>query len=290
MIKKYKKSLGQNFLTAQSVVDKIVETANLGLQDISANPKDTVLEVGPGRGILTQALLKSAGKIVAVEKDDALIYFLKKKFKEEIKIGKLILAHGDILTFDFQFFKLSNFKIVANIPYYITGEFLRKVLSSDIQPSQMVILVQKEVAERIAKSKKESVLSISVKAYGEPKYIRTVRRGSFAPAPKVDSAILSINNISKLFFKNAKNSAFDKISVNERESWFFEVVKTGFAHKRKFLLNNLSVLEDKEKLKTIFKQFGIDEKTRAEEVPIDKWKHLAQKISVSRFNLDTLRG
>lgn len=273
---KAKKSLGQNFLTAQSVVDKIVETANLGLQDVSTNSKDTVLEVGPGKGILTQALLKSAGKVVAVEKDDALIYFLKKKFKEEIKIGKLILARGDILTFDFQFYKFSNFKIVANIPYYITGEFLRKVLSSDIQPSQMVILVQKEVAERIAKSKKESVLSISVKAYGEPKYIQTVRRGSFAPAPKVDSAILAIYNISKNLFTNIEHLA-PGIDTEKR---FFEVVKTGFAHKRKFLLNNLSVLENKEKLKITFKQLGIDEKTRAEEVRVDKWKYLAQKISV----------
>ena len=185
-----KKSLGQNFLTSQSVVDKIVETANL-------NPKDVVLEVGPGKGVLTQALLEKAGKVIAVEKDDALIYLLKEKFAQEIKEEKLVLVRGDILKFDFEErgLKKSNYKIVANIPYYITGEFLRSVLSSDIQPSQMVLLVQKEVAERIARSKKESILSLSIKVYGEPKYIQIVKAGSFNPAPKVDSAILSIENL-----------------------------------------------------------------------------------------------
>jgi len=151
-----KKSLGQNFLTSQSVVDKIVETANLDSQDV-------VLEVGPGKGILTQALLEKAGKVIAVEKDDALIYLLKERFAEEIKNEKLILVRGDILKFDFEEYNLKNdsYKIVANIPYYITGEFLRSVLSSSFQPSQMVLLVQKEVAERIARSKKESMKKLS---------------------------------------------------------------------------------------------------------------------------------
>ncbi|MAF99138.1 MAG: ribosomal RNA small subunit methyltransferase A [Nanoarchaeota archaeon] len=256
---KSKKSLGQNFLTSQSIVDKIVSTADIKSSDI-------VLEVGPGKGILTEALLGKAGKVVSVEKDDELIPLLKEKFADEIKNGKLILVHSDILTFNFQLYKLSNFKIVANIPYYITGEFLRKMLSSDIQPSQMVLLVQKEVAERIIRSKKESILSISVKAYGEPKYIRTVKAGSFNPTPKVDSAILLIDNISKNFFKN----------IDEKR--FFEVVKTGFAHKRKLLRGNLSTFADKEKLKIIFKQLGIDEKIRAEEISVGEWGKLARML------------
>ena len=282
MTKKPKKSLGQNFLKAQSVVDKIVETANL-------NTKDTVLEVGPGKGILTESLLKKAGKVISVEKDAELIPFLKEKFKKEIKSGKLILVNGDILTFNFQLYKLSNFKIVANIPYYITGEFLRKTLSSDIQPSQMVLLVQKEVAERIAKSKKESILSISVKAYGEPKYIQTVKAGNFTPSPKVDSAILAINNISKKFFTSNKKglSFFQKkdspfLSVEDK---FFEVVKTGFAHKRKFLISNLEKCghptptpDFKEILKKAFKQAKIEERARAEEVKLDQWGQLVARF------------
>ena len=255
MIKKPKKSLGQNFLTAQSVVDKIIETAKL-------DSKDIVLEIGTGKGILTKSLLEKAKKVISIEKDDELISYLQEKFKDEIKNGKLILVHGDILTFDFEKYELRNndYKIVANIPYYITGEFLRKILSSDIKPSRMVLLVQKEVAERIARSKKESILSISVRAYGEPKYIQTIKAGSFSPTPKVDSAVLSIENISKDFF--------DKI--NEKK--FFKIVKTGFVHKRKFLISNLSTLENKEKLKKVFNQVDISEKVRAEEVSLEQWK------------------
>ncbi|MFQ5662086.1 MAG: 16S rRNA (adenine(1518)-N(6)/adenine(1519)-N(6))-dimethyltransferase RsmA [Candidatus Paceibacteria bacterium] len=307
MIKKPKKSLGQNFLISQSVVDKIIETANLAQEDI-------VLEVGPGKGILTQALLEKAGKVISVEKDDELILFLKEEFSEEIENGKLILIHGDILTFDFENLGKRSFleeerngverrkrcdlgerfcyKIVANIPYYITGEFLRKMLSLDIQPTQMVLLVQKEVAQRIAREKKESVLSISVKAYGEPKYIQTVKRGSFAPAPKVDSAILSINNISKSFFITANKKGYpfhEKGSpFYDSEKRFFEVVKAGFAHKRKFLLSNLEksqlgrwtskLLLSKEELKKAFFKAGIDEKARAEDISLEQWKQFVQEI------------
>jgi 16S rRNA (adenine1518-N6/adenine1519-N6)-dimethyltransferase len=256
-----KKSLGQNFLTSQSVVDKIVETANL-------NDTDIVLEVGPGKGILTQALLRSAGKVIAVEKDDALIYLLKEKFAQEIKDEKLVLVRGDILKFDFKEhgLKKGNYKIVANIPYYITGEFLRKTLSSDTQPLQMVILLQKEVVERMARSKKESILSISVKVYGEPKYIQTVKAGNFSPAPKIDSAILSIENISKNFFSGLS------------EESFFKVLKTGFAHKRKLLISNLSVQKDKEEIKKAFVKANIDEKARAEELSLEQWLSIAKII------------
>lgn len=284
---KPKKSLGQNFLTSQSVVNKIIEKANL-------NANDVVLEAGPGKGILTQALIGIAGKVVAVEKDDELISALKEKFEEEIKNKKLILVHGDILNFDFERYGLknANYKIVANIPYYISGEFLRKSLSSDIQPSRMVLLVQKEVAERIARSKKESILSISVKAYGEPKYIQTVKRGSFAPAPKVDSAILLIDNISKSFFSKDRSKGRPCLDFEKR---FFEVVKAGFAHKRKFLISNLEKVRRatsekigratselssellKEKLKRAFIKAKIEEKARAEDISLEQWRQLARE-------------
>lgn len=277
-----KKSLGQNFLTSQSVVDKIIETANL-------NSEDIVLEVGPGKGILTQTLLRTAGKVIAVEKDDALIYFLKEKFEEEIKNGKLVLVRGDILKLDFEkyFGKRSgleerfHYKIVANIPYYITGEFLRKVLSLHNQPSKIVILLQKEVVERIARSKKESILSLSIKVYGEPKYIQTVKAGSFSPAPKVDSAILSIENISKDFFRSVRHSVSNTSMVSEEN--FFKIIKTGFAHKRKLLISNLEKVgrptsNRKEELRIIFKELGINEKARAEDLSLEQWLLIAKII------------
>lgn len=269
-----KKSLGQNFLTSQSVVDKMIFTANINTQKV-------VLEIGPGKGILTKSLLEKAGKVVSVEKDDRLIPFLKEKFSVEIESGKLTLVHGDIMDFDFGLYGLEvgNYKIVANIPYYITGEFLRKTLSSDIHPSQIVLLVQKEVAQRIARDKKESILSISVKVYGEPKYIHTVKAGSFNPSPKVDSAILSIENISKNFFNFVKHHVFNKMSVEEREERFFKIVKLGFAHKRKLLINNLRELAEKEILKYAFKQADISELVRAEDLSLSQWKELVLEIN-----------
>lgn len=291
---KAKKSLGQNFLVTQSVVDEIIKTANLNLKDI-------VLEVGPGKGILTQTLLGTLGaegKVIAVEKDDNLIPFLQERFKKEIKSKKLTLIKGDILDFDFKNLwkrsfleeecskmkrrerrdpeeRFSNFKIVANIPYYITGKFLQKTLSSDIKPSMMVLLLQKEVAQRIATSRKESILSISVKAYGEPKYIKTVKRGNFNPAPKVDSAILSINNISKSFFYNEDGPRYS-------EKRFFEVVKMGFAHKRKLLMSNLRDFGDKEKLEKIFEKIKINKKARAENLSIEEWGGIVKELNLCR--------
>ena len=270
---KAKKLLGQNFLTSQSVIDKIIKIANLDLKDI-------VLEIGPGKGILTQTLLGTGivGKVIAVEKDITLIPFLQEKFSEEIRMGKLILVYDDILDFDFQKYGLEsgNYKIVANIPYYITGRFLRKILSSEIQPSKMVLLIQKEVAERIAKDKKESLLSISVKAYGKPKYIQTVKAGNFNPAPKVDSAILLIENISKKFFFDKDSSNIYFCKENERRS--FEIIKTGFSHKRKFLIGNLGIFAKKEKLQSTFRQAGISDTARAEDVALEQWKTLAQRL------------
>ncbi len=131
--------------------------------------------------------------------------------------------HGDIREFDPSALP-KIYKLVANIPYYLTGEIFRTFLETTNQPRSVTLLVQKEVAERIARSKKESILSLSVKAYGEPKYEFTVPKGAFVPAPKVDSAVLTIKIISRKSFKNKK-----------LEDKFFELVKAGFAGKRKKL-------------------------------------------------------
>jgi 16S rRNA (adenine1518-N6/adenine1519-N6)-dimethyltransferase len=176
-----KKSLGQNFLMHPQTAERIVLAAAL--------PEGaTVLEIGPGTGMLTRALLARAEKVIAVEADDALAPELMETFAEEIAAGKLEIIHQDIRTFDTKTLPAS-YHVVANIPYYITGELMRQFLTAVHKPETMTILVQKEVAERIARSKgKESVLSISVKVYGEPEYCFTFsafggRGGGSAPPP-----------------------------------------------------------------------------------------------------------
>jgi len=159
-----------------------------------------------------------------------------------------------------------SYILAANIPYYITGEIIRIFLTENSKPKRMALLIQKEVAERIAKSKKESILSLSVKAYGTPKYIKTVSRSCFSPAPKVDSAILSIENISQDFFED----------IDEKK--FFEIVKVGFASKRKLLVNNLSVKYDKTQVAKSFSACDIPEKARAEDVELERWKCLAKHL------------
>ena len=256
-----KKSLGQNFLKSEKVISDIIVASGVTSNDV-------VLEIGPGRGVLTRALLQSGAKIIAIEKDDRLIPELQKKFEKEIKSGKLSLIHSDILNLDLPRAVLGNrsYKLVANIPYYITGQFLRKFLESANQPQSMTLLLQKEVAERIvAKDGKESLLSLSVKAFGKPKYIKTVGRGTFSPPPKVNSAILHISDISK------RN--FEKVG-----GVFFKILHTGFAHKRKQLLPNLSSLYPKEKLTEAFEKCGLNLKIRAEDVPLKTWLKLCNIV------------
>jgi len=281
---KPKKSLGQNFLKSEKIAQEIVEAGEVGLDDI-------VLEVGPGKGILTAELLKKAKKVIAVEKDESLAGFLKEKFAENIKNGKLELVSEDILKFSPNFYNLqpNSYKLIANIPYYITSHLLRTFLENPPnggQPSLMVLMVQKEVAERIVGTKseakrnfsrftlprsgagsdasqnfalprsKESILSISVKAYGRPEIIRYVPAGYFSPTPKVDSAVIKISNISKNFFQD----------IGEKK--FFETVKKGFSQKRKMLINNLKVQKDD------FIVCNIGEKARAENLSLEQWKCL----------------
>lgn len=264
-----KKSLGQNFLTSKAVTEDIIKAANLSV-------KDMVLEIGPGRGFLTEELLKDAGVVVVVEKDDRLVEYLKGKFTKETKEGRLIIIHGDILSFNLKDCGLEagNYKIIANIPYYITGQILRLFLESDVQPEKMVLMVQKEVAERIVASDgKESILSISIKAYGKPHYIKKVSAKHFSPQPKVDSAILLIDNISKDLFINFNEGS--RASIIEKQERFFEIVKTGFAHKRKMLLNNLSDYKD---MREAFKNCNIPAKTRAEKLTMEQWVCLKRNI------------
>ncbi|MDO8493319.1 MAG: 16S rRNA (adenine(1518)-N(6)/adenine(1519)-N(6))-dimethyltransferase RsmA [bacterium] len=246
-----KKSLGQNFLTSVGAINKIIASSDY-------SPGLTILEVGPGRGVLTEALLKKFDKVVAVEKDHELISVLQDKFSKEITSGQLQLIEGDILELTPTELNLANYAIVANIPYYITGQFLRVWLQN--KPKYMVLMVQKEVAKRIvASDKKESLLSISVKLYGEPKYIETIKRGSFYPIPNVDSAILKIT----LNLETKSPSELD-------EERFFALLKAGFAHKRKLLLNNLKETNVSD-IQKGFTNCNITPNIRAEDLTVENW-------------------
>ncbi|MBI2004671.1 ribosomal RNA small subunit methyltransferase A [Patescibacteria group bacterium] len=256
-----KKSLGQHFLHSKHYLAKIADAAELAAGDL-------VLEVGPGEGALTRELLARGATVVAVEKDRRLIPVLKEKFSKEIGEEKLHIVEGDILRFAIAKFDVSKdgplgYKVAANIPYYITGALLKKLLTGARQPMQMVLLLQKEVAERIACSKKESILSLSVKAYGDPTYVCTVPRGAFAPPPAVDSAVLVIKNISRAHFATAK-----------QEERFFALVRAGFAKKRKLLARNLEPMLGKN-YSHILQNIGISEKARAEDVHLEQWVRLS---------------
>src|SRR3989338_2853887 len=161
-IHKVKKSLGQNFLKSALALRKIIEAGEIKKDDI-------ILEIGPGRGVLTKKLLEKSEKVVAVEKDRELFDFLKIELEKEIAEKKLILINDNILNLKVEENILRNYKIIANIPYNITGAILKKFLTDKNQPERMILMVQREVAGRmIARDGKESLLSISVKAYGEP--------------------------------------------------------------------------------------------------------------------------
>lgn len=258
--------LGQHFLTAHWAAVALATAARI-------TPADTVVEIGPGKGALTGELLKHSHRVVAIEKDSALIEKLHEKFPEEIAGGALKIVDGDIRSITSESLGLTagKYVVAANIPYYITGEIIRQFLSTAAQPRAMALLIQKEVAQRIvANDNKESILSLSVKAYGTPHIVKKVSRRDFSPPPSVDSAILAIDNISKDFF-----SGFSEQS-------FFNVVHAGFASKRKYLANNLAVVFDKEKVQAAFEELGISEKARAEDVPLEKWRVLTQSLGTEQ--------
>jgi|CXWL01.1.fsa_nt_gi 16S rRNA (adenine1518-N6/adenine1519-N6)-dimethyltransferase len=252
-----KKSLGQNFLMHQATAERIAASAKL-------KPKDTVLEIGPGTGKLTRALLPLVSSVIAIEKDDALTKQLGEVFSKDIKNKKLTLLHEDVRAFSYT--KKTPYHIVANIPYYITGEIIRQFLTAKNKPRSMTLLVQKEVAERIARSKKESLLSLSVKVFGTPTYVFTVSRGSFVPAPNVDSAVLHISDIQNPF------------ASHKEEERFFTLLHSGFAHKRKLLVKNLQNIAEQKKLLQAFTASNMEEKARAEDVPLSAWKKLAKEL------------
>ena len=191
--------------------------------------------------------------------------------KEACAGGKLTLIHGDVLELKRAELGLkeNEYAVVANIPYYITGAILESFLQYEPRPSRMILLVQKEVADRImARDAKESILSMSVKAFGTPKMIAKVPPGAFTPPPTVDSAILEISAISNERFLQSKADIAD----------FFKILRVGFAHKRKFLKSNLKETVPIEKLEKTWGVLGLNEKARAEDLSPDQWFAIAREL------------
>lgn len=253
-----KKSLGQNFLMHQATAERIADAAQL-------EEGEVVLEIGPGTGMLTRALLSRAETVIAVEADRELIPVLEETFRNEIRAGKLRLIAGDIRAFD-QSLLPHAYSVVANIPYYITGELFRTFLGADRKPRSLTFLVQKEVAERIVRSKKESLLSLSVKAFGTPEYRFTVPKGAFMPAPKVDSAVISVVDIHNPF------------ASEKAEQRLFEVLRAGFAHKRKLLSRNLEAVSSRVAVEAAFQKLNLSTTVRAEDVPLTHWVALSELL------------
>lgn len=274
------KRYGQNFLISDAPVKKMVDAGNLGKED-------TVLEIGPGFGILTFALAPFVKKIIAYEIEKKLQPYWEEKQKQyaniEIIWGNALKEIGDIRD--------KKYKVIANLPYQITSHALRTLLELENKPEQIIVMVQKEVAERIcATPGGMSLLSVSVQYYGDPEIIAKVPKGNFWPQPKVDSAVLSITNIKRE--SPAKDSGVanasspkNKLAFVTPDEEFFKVVKIGFSSKRKQLFGNLSkgLNLPKEKIKKAILDVAGNEKIRAEELGIEDWIELYKHLNIQTY-------
>lgn len=255
---KHKKKFGQNFLTDQDeVLNRIIEVSEV-------NEEDEIIEIGPGEGALTALLLEKAKKVTCIEIDRDLEKILTKKYSEN---ERFTLVMQDVLEVNLREL-ITKGKVVANIPYYITSPIINKIIENRDIISEMYIMVQKEVAERVcSKSGKErSVLTLAVEYFGEAEYLFTIPKNFFTPPPKVDSAFMSIK-----FYKDRR---YEK---QIEEELFFKYVKAAFSNKRKNIVNNLSTLGiDKDIIREKLNILGIKESERAENITIEKFIEIAK--------------
>jgi 16S rRNA (adenine1518-N6/adenine1519-N6)-dimethyltransferase len=244
---------GQNFLINPLIYQQIIEVAELKSDDV-------VLEIGPGLGHLTEHLIQRVKKVLAVEIDKDLVAILENKF---ITQKNLNIISDDALKIELKKLKLKKYKIVANLPYNITGAILRKFLSEKLQPETMTLMLQKEVAQRIiAQPPEMSLLSNMVQFYGQPKIITNVSRHNFWPIPKVDSAVIHIAGIHH--------------PKNIDEKIFFNLLRAGFSSPRKYLMNNLirNKIWSHDQAVKIFHQLSINVQARAENINLNQWESL----------------
>lgn len=253
------KGLGQNFLVDESVPPKILAAAGIG-------PDDAVIEIGPGVGVLTLRMAPIVRKLTAVELDRRLYPYLHQALDP---YPGFRLVEGDALEFAPAELEPEPYKLVANIPYYITSAILRHFLESDHRPSKTVLMVQKEVAQRIVAGPPDmSLLAVSVQFYGKPKIWSYVPAGAFFPLPKVDSAVLVIET----YLPGEQPCP----GVDERR--FFEIVRAGFSQKRKQIANSLAAglasQVDKTQVQAALAAAGIESTRRAESLTLEEWARL----------------
>ena len=258
---KPRKSLGQNFLFDPALLDRVVAAADV-------TPTDTVLEIGPGAGSLTRRLAEVAARVIAVELDDRLLPVLHHTLAD---FPNITLLHGDILKVETTRWAVSGdpYKVVANIPYYLTSAIIRRLLTGQIKPSLIVLTVQREVAERIcAAPPAMSLLAVSVQFYGRPRLVGGIPAGAFYPRPDVDSAIVRID-------------LFDQPALPDSDvDRFFQIVKAGFGQKRKQLRNALSAGLGLKRAEAdaFLHRAEIDPARRAETLMMEEWVKLYRVI------------
>ncbi len=266
-----KKGLGQHFLADQVALGRIVAAADL-------TPADTVLEIGPGLGTLTGLLAEQAGRVVAVELDDRLAAVLAERLSGQDNVE---IRPGNILRIsDFASLVGPSYKVVANLPYYITSAVLRHLLERRDPPRLLVVTVQREVAERIVAAPPDmSLLAVSVQFYGRPRLVARIPAGAFYPPPKVDSAVVRIDVLDEPAVSLAEG-----VSVAD----YFRVVRAGFGHKRKTLRNALSAGLGlaPATVEQALVQAGIDPRRRAETLTLQEWAELSKPVHL----LESARG
>lgn len=261
----HKKSLGQHFLNSTVVPNWMCDAADIQTGDI-------VVEIGPGTGALTRELLTRGATVHALEADGRALVVLEKEFADHIATKRLVLHHEDVRDFSFTDLGLPNhsFKVVANIPYYLSGLLFRTCLSGEIQPRTMVFLVQKEVAKRVVEAQrggKHSLLSLSVEAFGTPRYERSVAKTHFTPPPKVDSAIINVSDIHQQNFAE----------LDQKE--FFDLLHVGFGQKRKQLRTNLKKHYDETLIARAWETLDLSPTVRAEDVDLTTWLALGKMLA-----------
>jgi 16S rRNA (adenine1518-N6/adenine1519-N6)-dimethyltransferase len=277
---KPKKSLGQNFLKDKEALKQIIKAADL-------KSSDFVIEIGPGEGILTKELAKHARKVVAIEIDNNLAKKLDSRFRGNDRVE---IIHGDILKINLPELVethcnaslQSGYKLIANIPYYITSPIIQLFLETKYPPCEMILMVQKEVAERIcAQPGDMSILAVSVQYYARPELLFYVNRKSFWPVPEVDSAVIRIAPFPSPIPSTGHFLPKGKKDVERKD--FFRIVKAGFSAKRKMLANNLanSFHLDKKIVEEKLKKVPLDKKARAQELTLDNWKKLADILKTA---------
>jgi 16S rRNA (adenine1518-N6/adenine1519-N6)-dimethyltransferase len=256
------KKFGQNFLVDKAAIEKFIQAAGI-------ETGDTILEIGPGPGNLTQELAKKAKRIVAIEKDREMIEILKNTLLE-FKNVEVIQGDARNIRPETLMLGKDSYKVAANIPFYLTAYLIRQLLETKSRPKDITLVIQKEVAQRIcAKPPDMNLLAVCVQFYGKPKIISYISKNSFWPSPKVDSAIIKI---------------IPQAPLIKEPTLFFKIVKAGFSHPRKQILNNLAngLKLDKEIVKQWLAGNKIKPEQRAETLEVNDWLNLANNFNLKK--------